>query len=74
MESDRWLSVAQIAAHIGVSTDVVYKWIKEKRLPAHRVGKLWKFQSSEVDKWIKSGGSTIQGNESKKSIHSKNKA
>jgi excisionase family DNA binding protein len=36
---ERWLSVEEIATHLGVSRDTVYKWIKRKHLPAHKVGK-----------------------------------
>jgi excisionase family DNA binding protein len=53
---ERWLSVDEIAAHLGVSRDTVYKWIARKQLPGHKVGKLWKFTTSEVDEWVRSGG------------------
>ena len=55
--SDRWRSIAEIAEHLGVSRDTVYTWVNEKHLPAHKGGKLWKFQISEVDRWIRSGSS-----------------
>lgn len=53
---DRWLSVEEIAAHLGVKRDTVYKWIDRKRLPAHKVGRLWKFRRAEVDNLVTSGG------------------
>ncbi len=52
---ERWLSVDEIAAHLGVKRDTVYKWINRKHLPAHKVGKLWKFSLREVDGWVRSG-------------------
>lgn len=52
---DRWLSIGEICAHLGVSSDTVYKWIEKQGLPAHRMGRLWKFQKPEVDAWVKSG-------------------
>jgi excisionase family DNA binding protein len=27
-----------------------------KQLPAHKVGRLWKFRKREVDEWVTSGG------------------
>jgi excisionase family DNA binding protein len=54
---DRWMSVEEIAAHLGVKRDTVYKWINRKRLPAHKVGRLWKFRRHEVDEWVTSGRS-----------------
>ena len=55
--AEPWLSTDDIAAHLGVTKDTVYAWIAEKDMPAHRVGRLWKFQTSEVDEWVRSGGS-----------------
>jgi excisionase family DNA binding protein len=48
-----WLSVKDIAAHLGVIRDTIYKWIERKKMPAHRVGRLWKFLTSEIDAWVK---------------------
>lgn len=53
---DRWLSVDEICAHLGISRDTAYKWIDRKGLPAHRVGRLWKFKKDEVDEWVRTGG------------------
>ncbi len=46
---ERWLSVE------GVNPDTIYKWAQRKKLPAHKVGRLWKFLASEVDQWVKAG-------------------
>ena len=53
---DRWYSVDEIAVHIGIKRDTVYKWVNEKNMPAHKVGRLWKFRKEEVDDWVRSGG------------------
>jgi excisionase family DNA binding protein len=52
---ERWLSVEEIAAHLGVNRDTIYKWIGRKKMPAHKVGRLWKFLGSDVDRWVKRG-------------------
>ena len=53
--TERWLSVEDIAAHLGVNPDTIYKWVTRKNIPAHKVGRLWKFLASEVDDWVKTG-------------------
>lgn len=53
--ADRWLSMDEISAYLGVSTDTISKWIEKSEMPAHRLGKLWKFKASEVDAWVRSG-------------------
>lgn len=59
--ADRWLSVADIAEHLGVKRDTVYKWIDRKEMPAHKVGRLWKFKQDEVDAWVRSGRAATVG-------------
>lgn len=59
-ESERWLSVEEISAHLGVSKETIYRWLDKGKIPAHRVGRLWKFQASEVDKWIRDGGANAE--------------
>ena len=54
--SARWLSVEQIAEYLGVSKDTVYAWISKRNMPAHRIGRLWKFKTEEIDDWVRSGG------------------
>jgi excisionase family DNA binding protein len=52
---DRWLSLAEIAVYLGVSKDSVYRWVELKAMPAHKVGRQWKFKVAEVDAWVRSG-------------------
>lgn len=53
--NDRWLSVDEIGQYLGVKRDTVYKWINEKQMPAHKIGRLWKFKVSQVDAWVEAG-------------------
>ena len=46
---DRWLSINEICKYLGVSNDTVYKWIDGHDMPAHRMGRLWKFKKDDVD-------------------------
>lgn len=63
VEEDRWVSVDEICKYLGVSNDTIYKWIDKKGMPAHRMGRLWKFQKREVDTWIKQGGAELGNGE-----------
>ena len=53
---DRWLSISDICKYLGVSNDTVYKWIDKHAMPAHRMGRLWKFKKEQVDAWVEAGG------------------
>ena len=52
---ERWYSLEEIAEHLGVSQDTIHRWIRTKQMPAHKVGRLWKFDVHEVNDWVKSG-------------------
>ena len=52
---ERWYSLKEIMEHLGVSRDTVLSWIANKNMPASKMGKLWKFKISAVDKWVESG-------------------
>jgi excisionase family DNA binding protein len=54
--AEAWVSVETVANHLGVARESVYRWIEARALPAHRVGRLWKFKLSEIDDWIRAGG------------------
>lgn len=56
---DNWISLEEAANYMGITKDTVRNWIKKKDIPAHKIGKLWKFKKSELDQWIKSGKSAI---------------
>lgn len=56
-EVERWQSLEEISAHLGVSKDTIRSWIKKGTIPFHKVGRQYKFRISEVDAWIESGAS-----------------
>lgn len=56
MNTEPWVTAEQVAQHLGVVKDTVYRWRVHKGLPAHKIGRLWKFQLSEVDEWVRAGG------------------
>jgi excisionase family DNA binding protein len=42
-------------SRLGVKSETIYTWIENKGMPAHKVGRLWKFKISKVDAWVQSG-------------------
>ncbi|MFR6537745.1 MAG: helix-turn-helix domain-containing protein [Lachnospiraceae bacterium] len=56
---ERWYSLEEIAEYLGVTKDTIRNWIRKKSIPAHKVGRLWKFKLEEIDEWVKSGESAM---------------
>ncbi len=57
---DKWCSLEYIAEYLDVNKDTVRNWIKKTDIPAHKIGRQWKFKLSEVDEWVKSGKSALK--------------
>lgn len=57
--SEKWIGIEEAADYMDVTKDTVRNWIKRTDIPAHKIGKLWKFKKSELDVWIKSGRSAM---------------
>lgn len=56
---DKWCNLEETAEYLGVTKDTIRKRIKKTDIPAHKIGRLWKFKLAEVDEWVKSGKSTL---------------
>ena len=56
-ENEKWSSIEEIAEHLQVHKDTIRLWIKKGDIPAHKLGRLWRFRISEIDEWIQSGKS-----------------
>jgi len=59
-EHEPWVSVDAVANHLGIARDTVYRWIEVRGLPAHRIGRLWKFKLSQIDEWVEAGGADAE--------------
>ena len=56
MSAEPWVTAIDATRHLGVVKDTVYRWRERKGLLTHKIGRLWKFQLSEVDQWVHAGG------------------
>ena len=51
--------MADVASHLQVGRDSIYRWVDSKGFPAHRVGRLLRFRLSEADEWVKTDGGSV---------------
>ena len=65
---EKWSTMKDVQAHLGVRRETVLHWINLRRMPAYKIGRIWKFKLSEVDDWVRNGGAaeTTTDKESKK--------
>ena len=65
--TENWVDIVEVATHLQVTKDSIYRWVNSKSFPAHRVGRLPRFKLSEVDEWVRveSGRHTTSEGESR---------
>ena len=56
---ESWIGIDEAASHLGVTKETVRNFLRKANIPAHKIGKKWKFKISELDEWVKSGKSAL---------------
>ena len=46
------LTLEEVAAYLRLKPQTIYKWAQEKRIPAAKLGKEWRFRKSVIDRWV----------------------
>lgn len=57
---ENYISIDDAAVFLDIKPVTLRKWIKDKNVPAHKIGKQWKFKRSELEDWVRSGQSAIE--------------
>jgi len=65
-ESPEVMNIRQASEYLGVSTDTLYKYVYEERIPAFKLGNRWKFKRSMLDAWMERKGMAGGARERKK--------
>jgi excisionase family DNA binding protein len=47
------LTLKQVAKYLKVTDRTIYKLVTDKRIPAFKVGGMWRFSRADIDGWIK---------------------
>jgi excisionase family DNA binding protein len=46
------LTLEEVATYLRLKPQTIYKWAQEKRIPAVKLGKEWRFRRSILDRWL----------------------
>ncbi|HRK61717.1 MAG TPA: helix-turn-helix domain-containing protein [Candidatus Omnitrophota bacterium] len=49
---EKWLTIDQIADHLQVSKEKIYKLCQRGKMPASKLGGQWRFKIGQVDEWL----------------------
>ena len=46
------MTLEEVAEYLRVKPQTIYTWAQEKKMPAAKIGKEWRFKKSMIDKWF----------------------
>ena len=49
---DRMMTIQEVAHYMQVSRFTVYRLAKDHAIPASKVGRQWRFQKGEIERWM----------------------
>ena len=64
-DSREVMNIRQASQYLGVSTDTLYKYVYEEKIPAFKLGNRWKFKKTILDAWMER--KSMGGNDDKTS-------
>ena len=50
--TDRIMNLEEVAEYLRVKPQTIYTWAQEKKIPAAKLGKEWRFKKSIIDRWF----------------------
>jgi PTS system nitrogen regulatory IIA component len=50
--SDDILTIEEIAQYLRVSERTVYEWAQKGEIPAGKIGTVWRFKKTEIERWV----------------------
>jgi PTS system nitrogen regulatory IIA component len=52
MNEDDILTIDEVAKYLRVSDRTVYDWAQKGDIPSGKIGTVWRFKKSEIEKWV----------------------
>lgn len=52
MADSEIMTLEEVAEYLKLTPQTIYAWAQEKRIPAAKLGKEWRFKKSIIDEWF----------------------
>jgi excisionase family DNA binding protein len=51
-DNDKIMTLEEVADYLRLKPQTIYTWAQEKKIPAAKIGREWRFKKSIIDKWF----------------------
>ncbi|HLF18500.1 MAG TPA: helix-turn-helix domain-containing protein [Candidatus Omnitrophota bacterium] len=48
------LDVDDLASYLKLRKQTIYNWLNQRKISGMKIGGVWRFDKSEIDKWLRS--------------------
>lgn len=49
---EEYLTAKQVAEYLQVKPLTIYQWAREEKIPAIKIGRIWRFKKEAIDKFL----------------------
>jgi excisionase family DNA binding protein len=50
--SDDILTLKELSDYLRISMSTIYKFVREGKIPAQKIGRQWRFNKPAIDRWL----------------------
>ena len=59
---ETYMTIEQLAGHLKLAENTIRRWVRNGKIPHHKINRLIRFRVSEVECWLDRNGAYISPN------------
>jgi len=49
---DKLMTLEEAAKYLDIHPGTLYRWVRAKRVPAVKIGRVWRFRKEKLEEWF----------------------
>lgn len=59
-KNKRLINIHELSELLGICVNTIYSWVSEKKIPYTKMGRLLRFDSEKINRWIDEQGREVK--------------
>lgn len=52
MNPEKLMTLEETARYLDIHPGTLYRWAQDKKIPASKIGRIWRFKKEKLDTWL----------------------